>query len=307
VTAAELPVTVRHERRRRKLHLQAIIATSPMIVIGLSVFLVGVLFTIYWSFTSSRVFPGWGWVGLRQYWTLWSNPAWLTSISNMAVFGPASLAINLVLGFFLAASLDRSVRLESLFRTIFLYPFAMSLYVTGLVWQWILDPSLGLQVAVQNWGFADFHFAPLNDPGQAIAALTLAGCWQSVGLTMAIMLAGLRGIDPDIWSASRIDGIPAWRTYAFIVVPMLRGAVATALLLQITSIIRTYDLVVAIAVDPYKPLWMPALYVMNTIRFGSNLGQGTAAAAMMLVPIAVALVIRAILSRRRRHRAGINA
>ena len=124
---------------------------------------------------------------------------------------------------------------------------------------------------------------------------------------MAILLAGIRGIDHDIWKAARIDGVPTWKTYFFIVVPMIRGAVATALLLQVTTIIRTFDLVVAISVDPYNPVWMLALYVDNAVRFRTSLGQGSAAATMMLVPIAILVLLRAFLVSTRRRRAGINA
>lgn len=301
------PITAHPLRTRRRVRLQPIIATIPMIAIALSVFLVAVLFTIYWSFTSSKVFPGWHWVGFRQYGILWSMKVWQDSIRNLAIFGPASLVLNLAAGFVLALVMDQKVKHESLFRTIFLYPFALSLYVTGLVWQWILDPHLGFQNAVRNWGFADFHFDPLHDPGQTMVGLIIGGCWQGVGLTMAILLAGLRGIDQEIWKASRIDGIPAWRTYLQIVMPMLRGAFATALVLQVASIIRTYDLVVAMSDNPYDVTPMPAVYVMDAIRFGSNLGQGSAAATMMLLPIALLLLIRAFVMWRRERRAGMNA
>src|SRR5204862_1203754 len=142
------------------------------------VFFVAILFTIYWSFTDSGMFPGWTWVGLKQYNALWSNDLWLTAVRNIWFFAAMSLIINFSVGFIIAVFMDQNIRQESLFRSIFLYPFAMSLYVTGLAWQWILDPNLGLQVAVQNLGFTSFRFAPLGDPDQAMVGLILGGCWQ---------------------------------------------------------------------------------------------------------------------------------
>jgi glucose/mannose transport system permease protein len=292
---------------RRKFQVQAIIATLPMIVIAFMVFFVAILFTIYWSFTNSGMFPGWGWVGLKQYDILWHTNNWQVAVSNIWLFAIMSLIINFSVGFIIAVFMDQNIRQESLFRSIFLYPFAMSLYVTGLAWQWILDPNLGLQVAVQNLGFTSFRFAPLGDPGQAMIGLILGGCWQGAGVTMAILLAGIRGIDQEIWKASKIDGIPTWKTYLFIVVPMMRGAVATALVLQITGIIRTFDLVVSMTGGgPGIATWMPAMYVINAIQNKLNVGQGSAAATMMLAPIALLLIIRAVVAWRNERRAGMN-
>jgi glucose/mannose transport system permease protein len=246
-------------------------------------------------------------VGVKQYGILWSSNQWLIAVSNIWWFSVASLVINFGVGFIIAVFMDQQIRQESLFRSIFLYPFAMSLYVTGLAWQWILDPNLGLQVAVQNLGFKDFHFAPLGDPTQAIWGLIIGGCWQGAGVTMAILLAGIRSVDQEIWKASKIDGIPTWRTYLFIVVPMMRGAVATALVLQITGIIRTFDLVLSMTGGgPGIATTMPAMYVIQAIQQRLNVGQGSAAATMMLAPIAVLLLIRAIVSWANGRRAGMN-
>ena len=81
---------------------------------------------------------------------------------------------------------------------------------------------------------------------------------------MAILLAGLRGIDEEIWKAARVDGIPTWRTYLFIVLPMMRGAFATAFVLQCVGIVRVYDLVVAMTGGgPGISSTMPAVYVID--------------------------------------------
>lgn len=294
-------------RKRRRIQFQAILATTPMIIIAISVFFVAILFTIYWSFTSSGMFPGWNWVGLKQYGILWNTNNWQIAVSNIWFFGIMSLIINLVVGFLLAVFMDQNIKAESLFRSIFLYPFAMSLYVTGLAWQWILDPNLGLQNAMQNWGFTDFHFAPLGDPNQALIGIILGGCWQGAGVTMAILLAGIRGVDQEIWKASKIDGIPTWKTYIYIVIPMMQGAVATTLVLQVTGIIRTFDIVVSMTGGgPGIATWMPAMYVINAIQSKLNVGQGSAAATMMLAPIAILLIIRAVVAWWNKRRAGLN-
>ncbi|MEC8574469.1 MAG: sugar ABC transporter permease, partial [Pseudomonadota bacterium] len=170
------------------------IASLPMILTALFVFVGGTAWTITYSFTGSRMLPKTKWVGFDQYERLWETDRWIISIKNLAVYGGCSLILTLVLGFTLAACLDRKIRFESAFRTIFLYPFALSFVVTGLVWQWILNPDFGLQSVVRGWGWESFTFNPLNDPETVMFGLLIAGLWQGTGLIMCIMLAGLRGI-----------------------------------------------------------------------------------------------------------------
>src|SRR3546814_13228510 len=98
--------------------------------------------------------------------------------------------------------MDHKIRFENVFRTIFLYPFALSFIVTGLVWQWILNPEFGIQAVVRSLGWESFHFDPLYNPDIVIYGVLIAGLWQGTGLVMCLMLAGLRGIDEEIGSAS---------------------------------------------------------------------------------------------------------
>jgi glucose/mannose transport system permease protein len=295
-------------RRRRRIPYQAIIGTLPMIIVSFSVFFVAIIFSVLWSFTDSGMFPGFHFVGLTQYTRLWNTAVWQVAVNNIWFFGVMSLFVNLVGGFLLAVFMDQNIKQESLLRTIFLYPFAMSLVVTGLAWQWILDPNLGLQAAVRNWGWTNFNFAPLVHNETAIYGLVVAGIWQGAGVTMAIMLAGLRGVDQEVWKAAKIDGIPAWRTYLFIVLPMMRGALGTVLLLQLTGIARTFDLPYAMTSGgPGIATQMPAMYVISFITVRLNVGQGMAAATMLLLPVALILIVRAIVVWFQSRRKGPNS
>jgi len=179
----------------------------------------------------------------------------------------------------------------------------MSLIVTGLVWQWALDPNLGLQSSMRNLGWESFSFAPLVDPNLAIYGLVVAGIWQGAGVTMAILLAGLRGIDQEIWKAAKVDGIPNWRAYLFIGLPMMRGAVATAFVLQAVSVVRVYDLIIAMTGGgPGYSTTMPAVFVIQLITVRQNVGMGMAAATMMLLPILLVIAIGGILLWRRKRK-----
>ena len=272
-------------------NINAKIASIPMILTVLVVFLGGSIWTIFYSFTSSKLLPKWKFVGFDQYERLWETRRWIISIENLALYGIFSLVFTLFIGFTLAALLDRKIRFENTFRTILLYPFALSFIVTGLTWQWILNPDFGLQGVIRDFGWESFSFDPLNDPETVMFGLLISGLWQGTGLIMVILLAGLRGIDEDIWRAARVDGIGTVKTYIRIIIPMMRPVFITALVLISAGIIKIYDLVVAQTDGgPGIASEVPAKYVMNYMFGAQNLGQGFAASTMMLVSVIVILV-----------------
>ena len=124
-----------------------------------------------------------------------------------------------------------------------------------------------------------------------IYGLLIAALWQGTGLVMCLMLAGIRGIDEDIWKASRIEGIPVWKTYVQIIIPMIRPVIVTSVVLIASGIVKVYDLVVAqTSGGPGTASQMPALYVMDRMFKDQNLAQGFAASTMMLLAVAIILI-----------------
>ena len=136
----------------------------------------------------------------------------------------------------------------------------------------------------------------------------VAGIWQGSGVTMAILLAGIRGVDAEIWKAAKVDGIPTWRTHLFIALPMMRGAFATAFVLQCVGVVRVYDLVIAMTGGgPGIATNMPAVYVIDMITSSQNVGQGMAAATMMLLPVLFVLAMAGLVIWRKQLRVGAAA
>ncbi|PZO80873.1 MAG: sugar ABC transporter permease [Mesorhizobium amorphae] len=272
-------------------NLSAKIASIPMILTALVIFLGGTIWTVVYSFTSSRLLPRLNFVGLDQYERLWATPRWLVSIENLFIYGVLMLVLSLAIGFLLAALMDQKIRFEDTFRTIFLYPFALSFVVTGLVWQWLLNPEFGVQSIVRDLGWTSFAFDPLYDRSIVIHGIVIAALWQGTGLVMCLMLAGMRGIDEDIWKAARVDGIPTWKTYLFVIVPMMRPVFVTTLVIIASGIVRVYDLVVAqTSGGPGIASEVPAKYVYDYMFQAQNLGQGFAASTMMLLSVAIVVV-----------------
>jgi glucose/mannose transport system permease protein len=274
-------------RRKRPLgNLSAKIASIPMAATAIGVFVLCVIYSFLLSLTHSRVFPEFEFTGFDQYVRLWTTERWIVSVENVAIFGVLFIVLCLLIGFVLAVLLDRDIRMEDSFRTIFLYPFALSFVVTGLVWRWMMDPKLGIEHVVHTLGWESFWFAPLTDRTWAIYGIVLAAVWQSSGLIVVLMLAGLRGVDQEIWKAARVDGIPLWRTYLFIVVPMMRPIIVTALVLLGVNVVRVYDLVVAqTGGGPGVATEVPAKFVVDYFTTRMNVAIAMAAATMMVLPV----------------------
>ena len=277
-------------------NMTAKIAAIPMILTALVVFVGGTAWTVTYSFTNSKLLPRAKFVGLDQYERLWATERWLVSIENLLVYGILSLVFSFTIGFILAALMDQKIRFENTFRTIILYPFALSFIVTGLIWQWLLNPDFGIQSVLRDLGWESFDFNPLYDADIVIYGVLIAGLWQGTGLIMVLMLAGLRGIDQEIWKAARVDGIPTWKTYLFIIIPMMRPVFITTLVIIASGIVRLYDLIVAqTSGGPGIASEVPAKYVYDYMFQGQNLGQGFAASTMMLLAVAIVVIPWAML------------
>ena len=263
--------------------LVARLVLSPTIAVA-AVFLYGfALWTGWISLTGSTLLPNYDLAGLVQYQRLWANPRWLTAYRNLFVFGALYVGLCVAIGLLLAILLDRRIAGEGALRTIYLYPMAVSFVVTGTAWRWILNPSLGLQQTVRELGWAGFSFDWLGDPDRALYTLVIAGVWQSAGFAMALFLAALRGIDGEIVKAARIDGAPVWKIYAFILIPILRPAFLTVIVLLAVAVLRNFDLVVVLTGGgPGYASDLPSRFMYEMAFRRDQLGLGAASAIMML-------------------------
>ncbi|CAI9408518.1 Diacetylchitobiose uptake system permease protein NgcF [Pleomorphomonas sp. T1.2MG-36] len=272
--------------RHVKRNLVAYIALLPMAFVVIFAYLGTMAWSVRLSFSSSKLLPRYDFVGAAQYLTLFDTPRWMTSLGNLAIIAFFFLLICFLLGTLLAIFIDQNVRGESLFRTVFLYPYAMSFVVAGLVWQWVLNPDLGIQHTMHGFGFTSFVLDWVVNPKMVLYAIILATVWHGAGLVMALILAGLRGVDTEIWRATRIDGIPAWRVYVSIVLPMLRPMIITSLVLLSISIVKMYDVVVAMTNGgPGTASEVPAKFIMDNLFERANIGLATAASTVMLVTV----------------------
>jgi glucose/mannose transport system permease protein len=270
-------------KKRYKVSIAAYIALLPMAATVLLAYLGTMLWTARVSVSSSRTFPASDFVGAAQYIRLFNNERWLLSLQNVVVYGVLFIVACLLIGFLLAVFIDQKVMAEGALRTIFLYPYAMSFVATGLIWQWILNPELGIQEVLHKLGFAQARFDWIVDQDMAIYTIVIATVWQAAGLVMALMLSGLRGVDEEIWKAARIDGIPRWRVYVSIVLPMLGASLSTAFVLLFVMVVKVFDAVVAMTQGgPGTASEVPAKFIMDYLFGRANIGLASAASIVLL-------------------------
>ena len=261
-------------------NIASIIALLPMIIISLTVFIGCIIYSFIYSLTNSKLIPVTNFVGFDQYDRLFKQRKWDVAVENIFIYGFVFTIGCLIIGFLLAVLIDQK------FRTIFLYPYAMSFVVTGLVWKWVLNPTFGLENSMHMWGMTWFELDWLVNRDLAIYAVCIAAVWQGAGFVMVLMLAGLRGIDEDIWKSLSIEGVAKWKSYIFVILPMLRPMVVTAIVLIAAGVVKVYDLILALTSGgPGYATTTPAMYVMENFFSRANLGQAFAASIIMFISV----------------------
>jgi glucose/mannose transport system permease protein len=277
-------------RRWLQENLSALIM-APTAAVTL-VFVYGfIAWTVYMSFTGSRMMPVYELIGFDAYTRLWQMERWGVSIRNLLIFGGLFMALNLALGLLLAVLLDQRIRFEGTLRAIFLYPMALSFIVTGTVWKWMLNPGLGLERSVHLLGWTGFKFDWIINPDYAIYTIVIAGVWQTSGLIMAMFLAALRGVDQDVVKAAYMDGASMPQIYWGIIIPSIRPAFFSAIVVLAHLAVKSFDLVIAMTNGgPGYATDLPSIFMYAMSFQRNNIAVGSATAVMMLCTV-MAIVV----------------
>jgi glucose/mannose transport system permease protein len=245
----------------------------------------------YLSVSASRLLPNYEYVGFQQYVTLFANERWMVALKNLGIFSTLFIAFSMAVGLLLAILLDQKIRVEGVLRTVYLYPMALSFIVTGTAWKWILNPGLGIEHLMHQWGFPNFSFDWLVNPDYAIYTVVIAGVWQSAGFVMALFLAGLRGIDDSIIKAAQIDGATLPQVYWRIIIPSMRPVFFSTLMVLAHIAIKSFDLVMALtAGGPGFSTDVPATFMYTHAFTRGQIGLGAASATVMLATVAAIVV-----------------
>ena len=247
--------------------------------------------TIYISVSNSSLLPTYDYVGFEHYASLWQSRRWNIAYTNLFIFSVLYVAGAMAIGLLLAILIDQRVRGEAVWRTIYLYPLAVSFVVTGTVWSWLFSPTSGIEFFVRGLGWTDFSFRWTTNRELAIYAIVVTGIWQASGFAMALFLAGLRSVDQDLIKAAQIDGAGMARIYRRVVIPAIGPIFAAVLVVLLQFAIKTFDLAIALTNGgPGIATTFPAIYVYDLMFQRGQIAEGAAAAIMILLALAAVLV-----------------
>src|SRR5215471_18167773 len=232
-------------------------------------------------------------VGFANYARLMEVPRFRIGLGNTVTFSLVFVTGCLGLGLGGALLIDSGVRLEGLWRTIYLMPMALSFIVTGVVWRWLMNPSSGLNLLLEGAGLGFLKSGSYTDPAVGIKAVALAAVWQFSGYTMALYLAGLRAIPRDLYEAAQVDGAGPGQTFWRITLPLLTPVTLSAVIVLGHISLKIFDLVVAMTGPQGGPAFssdVPANFMFQT-TFQANRFADGAAVSMVLLVVVSSLVI----------------
>jgi glucose/mannose transport system permease protein len=285
----------------------AVLLVAPSIV-AIAIFVYAFIgWTGYVSLTGwSGLIPDYHFIGPDNYQRLADTPRFQADIRNTIVFTALFLLSATVLGFLAAALLDQKIKGEAFFRGVFLFPMAISFIVTGIVWQWLFHPSSGVNLLSRKLGYdgplpawsTDANVLLGFDVGQieagipvALVPVVVAATWQLAGFTMAMYLAGIRGVPEELREAARVDGANEWQVYRRVVMPLLRPVTLGVVVILGHISLKIFDLIVAMTGSgPNFVTDMPAFFMFETTFRGNHFALG-AAIAMVLLFLVATLVI----------------
>jgi len=286
-------------RVRRDQLLSVLLLVPSLVAVG--VFVYGfIAWTTYVALSHWNSFvPDLSFAGIRNFIALFQNLRFQIDLRNTVVFTLTFVLGCLVIGLLLAIALDQRVRGESFFRNIFIFPMSISFIVSGTVWQWLLNPSTGVNLLLEAVGLGRLRSPWYTAPGTAIFSVVLAALWQLSGFTMAMYLAGLRGIPEDLREAARVDGASETQLYRHIVLPLLAPITLSAVIVLGHISLKIFDLVYAMTGSgPAFSTDVPGIFMFETTFRGNRFAEGGAIAVLMLLMIAVVIVPYLIYSTR---------
>ncbi len=285
----------------------ALLLIAPAVV-AVGIFVYGfigwtlVISVINWD----TMIPDFTFVGLHNYARLFQELRFQADLRNTLVFTVLFLLASLTIGLTLAVLLDQRIRGEGFFRSVYLFPMAISFVVTGVVWQWLFNPNTGINLLLRAVGlsflesrwYTDATILFATKVGRikfgipvALIPVVVAATWQMSGFTMAMYLAGLRGIPDELREAARVDGASEWQIFRHVIFPLLRPITLSATIVLGHISLKIFDLVFTMTGSgPAFATDVPGIFMFETTFRGNHFSQGAAIAIIMLIMVALVIV-----------------
>lgn len=293
----------------------------PILMLLPSLILIGIFVYGFITWTGFVSLSGWrtmvknlDFVGFSNYAILFQDFRFQSDLRNTLMFTVIFIAVTMAIGMFLSLMVDRKVRGETFFRNVFIFPMALSFIVTGVVWQWILNPATGVNLILKALGienvpqwYVSTKVVPSIPWGQiqfglpiAIIAVAIAAVWQMSGFAMAMYLAGLRSISDDLREAARVDGATEWQLIRKVIIPQLRPISMSLIIILAHISLKIFDLIYAMTGPGAMFVTdVPGVFMFETTFRANNYAQGASISMIMLLAVSVFIVPYLVTSMRK--------
>ena len=278
-----------------KERLLGVLLISPSLA-AVAIFVYGF---IIWSARVSLskwtgLMPDYTFVGLKNFLDLFKDPRFHIDIRNTVIFTVLFVTGSLLVGLLLAIFLDQDLKGESFFRSLFIFPMAISYIVTGVTWRWLMNPAMGQRISGLNLlldkiGLDGLINSWYTTPKWGIAFIALPAIWQMSGYVMALYLSGLRAIPQELREAARVDGANEFEIYRHIILPLMSPITLSALIILGHMSLKVFDLIYSIA-GKQVALDVPAIYMWQVTFDGLFYGRGAAIGILLLLSVAILVI-----------------
>src|ERR1700758_2179357 len=244
------------------------------------------------SVTSSRCgMPG-DFVGLANFYKIFNDGIFRTSVYNTFLYTAVTTVFKLALGLWLAMLLNRNFRGKAFTRAFILLPFIIPTVLSTFAWKWMFDPTF----SVLNWmlfhlGIIHSRINWLGDPGLAMVSVIIVNVWRGVPFYAISLLAGLQTISPELHEAAAIDGARAWARFRHVTWPLLLPVTLVIVLFSVIQTFADFQLVyVLTGGGPANATQLFATYAYQ-LDIGTGLLSQGAAISLAIFPILLLVVI----------------
>jgi raffinose/stachyose/melibiose transport system permease protein len=203
-------------------------------------FIVPTVLAFYFSLTRWTLFDS-TFIGFDNYHTFLNDPQLLSGLRNTIIYAILTSGSKVIISLPLAMLLTSNIRLKELLRSIVFFPTLVSIVAIGITFSTLMQPSVGLI----NTALASLRLPQpqwLGDPKLALYSVALVDIWQGLGIATMIFIAGIMSIPVDYFEAARLEG-GTWVKFRHVIVPLVRNATFTVILLSFIGGLRRFDLI----------------------------------------------------------------
>jgi glucose/mannose transport system permease protein len=234
--------------------------------------------------------PDYSNLDFQNYLQAFSDPGFIAAARNTFVLLVAFTLVCLVVGLLLAILVDQEIRFENTFRTIYLLPMSLSFVVTAQFWLWMYNYDNGMVNAILRSVGVSNPPKWIGDPQFVLAAVIIALVWQFSGYAMVVYLAALRAIPSDHFEAARVDGASTVRMYWRVIVPQLKTATISAMVVLMVFALKAFDFLYSLA-GGYQPPAGSDILATKMVREAFNKGEWAYGSAIAIVLFLMALAV----------------